>query len=154
MDIDTELESARIKQAKERGLTETATWRDIMNFDSVERRKRLGLPPHPWRDDKEWSKNGSGPSQPTASFLVIHATDKIVKEDVFTLFVDHVNTFHGKGFRPRVKSVGSLVTGDVYYGVGVDAYSRAAAKGRELLQEKVRELAEEMERVECLRQKL
>lgn len=45
MDIGAEIELARKRQAKERGLPANASWTEIMRLDDRERRERLGMPP-------------------------------------------------------------------------------------------------------------
>lgn len=95
-----------------------------------------------WRDDNRSQE------LPTVNYLVIHSDDRIEGDDTFTLYVSHVNSFpRGKGFRPIVKSVGSIHSGPFFMGQSADVHIKATIEGFRMLAEAQKRLEEEMEKL-------
>jgi len=88
-----------------------------------------------WRDGL--AKPGD---EPTVGEVVIHAEDRHENRGIFTVFVHHVDTFHGKGFKAVVRSDGGTCTGEIFLGVSERCYERAREEGARLLDSEVRRI--------------
>ena len=95
--------------------------------------------------EKKWRGNKNVTEYPSVSFMVTHASDQVKVQGAFELWINHVDSFHGKGFKPLVRHFDSTSgTGDVHVGIGEDAYDKALKEGTTLLQELITDLEKRM----------
>ena len=88
-----------------------------------------------------WRENKNLTEYPAADSVTIHAEDAVANESIYTLVICHVDSFHGKGFMPSVRSGYSPChNGDVSLGLDWAAYAKAQEQGKQLLQQQIEKL--------------
>ena len=104
---------------------------------------------------KEWRIDQRKDEQPSANFNVIHAEDIVRRRDLFTLHIAHVNSFHGKGFKPILRHLNAACeTGEVYLGTTEGPYERAVEEGERILWRNVAKLEADMKQQDLLEARL
>ncbi len=92
-----------------------------------------------WRDD---DAENNDRRVATVSIVVVTAEDEIARKGVFTLFVNHVRTIRGNGFKYVVRSQFSGSTGDVVLGTEGATYERVKEAGLATLDRRFTDLEE------------
>lgn len=90
-----------------------------------------------WRDDDPVN---NARQTPTVTVVVPTAEDRIAEKGCFTLFIKHVRTIRGEGFKYSVRSQFSGSTGDVVIGTDEATYERVKQAGLEALDRRHQEL--------------
>lgn len=100
---------------------------------------------------KEWRFETNKKNMPSANFTVTHATDLVAVTGLFELFINHVNSFDGEGFRAVLKHARSSVqSGEVHLGTGPEAFDKALSEGQRILRKGIDQLNAETERMNQL----
>ncbi len=96
--------------------------------------------------DHKWRIDWRSDERPSMNFGVVHAQDLVHVDGLYQLFVCHVNSFHGRGFKSLIKHGNSTIqTGDVHLlTASPDAYTQALDEGMSLLKANQQEMATEM----------
>lgn len=90
-----------------------------------------------WRDDDPVN---NARQTPTVTVVVPTAEDRIAEQGSLTLFIKHVRTIRGDGFKYSVRSQFSGSAGDVVIGTDEATYERVKQAGLEALDRRHQEL--------------